>query len=381
MKGIRARNNYYFLDFYYQNIRYRVSTTLPDTPENFNKAVKIRNMLLVDLERHQFYIENYKFKIQNINVLAKLDADYEDTKNNVLINYLLENQMKRYQQMVDAGTMAQSTIDGYQYATKKYIVPYFKDKLIQDVDAAMLEDLISKLQLTRNRIKLTLRPLKEVLKKAKKAGIITINPMDELDQEIFKTFSYTSNYKIAPFTQDEIKLILQHCKHDTIRNIIQTGFNTGMRIGELFALTWSDVDMINEIIRVNKAASIKGIIKSPKTASGIRNIEMTPKAKEAIQLQYEITGKDNDRVFKSPEGHNWIKLSWFGEYWRAALKRAGVEYRNPYQMRHTFISHMLLLGNSPMVLYPMVGHTNAQIIYQVYGKFVANSGRKILKTE
>ena len=108
---------------------------------------------------------------------------------------------------------------------------------------------------------------------------------------------------------------------------------------------------------------------------------MIPKAKQALLAQYKITGSSTDRVFKTPSGKNWIKTDWFGQYWRKSLEIAQIKYRNPYQMRHTFISTMLALGNSPMVLYPMVGHTNAQIIYQVYGKYIQNSSGKILKTE
>lgn len=153
-----------------------------------------------------------------------------------------------------------------------------------------------------------------------------------------------------------------------------------MRIGELFALTWGDVDFENEQIHVNKSVTMNGVIKQPKTKAGIRSIEMIALAKEALVAQFQITGNTEDgRVFKSPKGKNYLRADGFGRYWREALIKSGVEYRNPYQMRHTFISYMLMRGNSPLVLYRMVGHETPEIIYKFYARFIAVvKGKKIL---
>lgn len=105
---------------------------------------------------------------------------------------------------------------------------------------------------------------------------------------------------------------------------------------------------------------------------------MTPRAKEALMNQYLITGKESDRVFLSPSGRSWIKTSAFREYWKAALTLAGVDYRNPYQMRHTFIIYMLSIGNNPLVLYQMVGHENPKIMFDKYARFIKYKGDKKL---
>ncbi len=380
-KGVRTRNGYYFLDFYYSDKRYRLYTTLTDDPKNEIKADRLLSMLKVDLERNQFYLENYKFKFQNVKILEDLDGNFKQDGKNIKIIQLIQEQVQRYQQMVNVGNLAQSTFDGYCYAINLHLIPYFKDTKLSEVNMAMIESFILRLPFTRRRIKMILRPLQEILKKAKKSGLITTNYIEEIDSDIFKTFATSSDYKISPFTEKEIDLILSATEHETIRNLIATGFYTGLRIGELFALTWENIDLNREVIQVTKAASVKKIIKEPKTKAGIRTIEMIPDAKTALVSQYSITGPANGRVFQTPNGKNWIKTAWFGQYWKKSLALAKVTYRNPYQMRHTFISTMLKLGNSPMVLYPMVGHTNAQIIYQVYGKYIQHHGGKILKTK
>ncbi len=105
---------------------------------------------------------------------------------------------------------------------------------------------------------------------------------------------------------------------------------------------------------------------------------MTQQAKEALLAQFEITGSLDSRVFLSPKNRPWIKTSAFREYWKKALLIAGIEYRNPYQMRHTFISYMLSIGNNPMILYRMVGHENPKIMFDKYARFIKSSSNKKL---
>ena len=156
-----------------------------------------------------------------------------------------------------------------------------------------------------------------------------------------------------------------------------------MRIGEIIALTWDDVNFKSEIVYVTKSKTLRGIIKSTKTNAGIREVELTPLALDALKSQYKLTGKlSANAVFTNPATEQaWYSASKFWYHWNKTLKLASVKYRNPHQMRHTFISHMLSLGNRPEVLYKIVGHKNTEMIYKVYGKFIAeNKNQKVLIT-
>lgn len=49
-------------------------------------------------------------------------------------------------------------------------------------------------------------------------------------------------------------------------------------------------------------------------------------------------------------------------------------------MRHTFISMLLQFGNSPIVIYKMVGHNNTEMIYKNYARFIQHDeSKKLLK--
>lgn len=385
--GLRISRNNFMLDFRHQDVRYRVGTKIAAENRNLKKAEKLLNSIKLDLERETFHLDNYKKLLFNPESLDLLDQDYVKNtpliKAEILMEDLINEQLDQYQSRVLAKTLALATYENYAYIINLHLKPFFRNVPVTAINSLMLEELIKKLPFTRKRISCILRPLRPIFKRAKKRNQIKLDPMDEIDNDIFLTTAVSSDYEVKPFTLDEIKQILANCNHASIRNFIQFGFWTGMRIGEIFALEWSDIDFTRESISISKASSTHGHIKEPKTKSGIRNLEMTLQAKEALLEQFKITGKDQDkRVFKSPV-HNrpWIKNSYFREYWKEALTKASIEYRNPYQMRHTFISYMLSIGNNPMVLYRMIGHSNPSIMYNKYARFIQQAGNeKLLKT-
>ncbi|RTK95282.1 MAG: site-specific integrase, partial [Neisseriaceae bacterium] len=272
-----------------------------------------------------------------------------------------------------------SSLKNLLSAIKIHLIPYFDNIDIHSITVLDLESFAKTLKFSPTQVRIILRPLKEIFKRSLRNSIIRENPFSSFDVDILRQSAVKTDYQVEPFTIAEINLILNNCEHACIRNIIQTGFYTGMRPGEMFALTWDDVDFSNEQINVNKTVSFGGVINAPKTKAGIRSVEMIAEAKEALLSQFELTGKSlNKRVFTTPRGATWKKPDSLGRFWKQAILKAGVKYRNPYQMRHTFISYMLSRGNNPLILYQMVGHEDVSIMYKHYARFINNSGRKLL---
>ena len=55
--------------------------------------------------------------------------------------------------------------------------------------------------------------------------------------------------------------------------------------------------------------------------------------------------------------------------WTTALKKAGVPYRIPYTLRHTFAAWSLVIGMDPNKLVDLMGHGSKEIVYEFYGKY------------
>ncbi len=69
----------------------------------------------------------------------------------------------------------------------------------------------------------------------------------------------TEKHKAAAFTEDEQERFLSHCTlNRTFDCLFIFAFNTDMRMGELFALTWDDIDFDNKTVNVNKNLTVAG---------------------------------------------------------------------------------------------------------------------------
>ncbi len=380
-KGVYQNGKRFLLSFTWLGKRYRVTTTIEVSQPNAAKAAKLLAVIISDLERNQFYIANYQRQLANPSSLQHLDVNYSDIKASVCLLQLLTNQLATYERMQETGNLAIGSLHCYKYVINKHLKPYFNNLSIGELNSNIIEEFISTLNFSKKRITTILVPLKQVVRSALKAKLINVNPFDSIDSSEWKKQVIISDYKVEPFTISELDIIISHCQYETIANFILTAFWTGMRTGELFALTWDDINFEKELIHVNKTQTVNRIIKQPKTKAGVRDIEMTPRAKEALLKQAKLTG-NKERVFLSPHGYVWSKPDMIGRYWRKILANAGIKYRNIYQLRHSFISHMLTLGNSPMILYRIVGHENTEMIYKNYARFINLGGQiKLLKYE
>ena len=188
------------------------------------------------------------------------------------------------------------------------------------------------------------------------------------------TNSSTIAEESKPFTEDEVKLLLTNCKNQVLKNYLQIAFFTGCRTGEILALKWSDVDLSNGKISINKTIN-KFDITSPKTRSSIREIDILPLVKEALKSQKSINGK-SEFVFCSKDDFSKLYFTLQKE-WKRLLNEVGLEYRTLYHTRHTFASIMLSHNENLLwVSKRMLGHSNSNMTLKIYAHYVETQGEQ-----
>ena len=106
-----------------------------------------------------------------------------------------------------------------------------------------------------------------------------------------------SKSKIDPFSQEE-RTALINAAHGQMKNLIQFGFWTGLRLSELFALNWGNIDWINKRIYVEGALTQDAEeIEATKTEAGERIVHLLPPAIATLKAQKEYTFLQGDEVF------------------------------------------------------------------------------------
>jgi len=220
--------------------------------------------------------------------------------------------------------------------------------------------MIATIDVSNKRINNVLIPLRGMMADAFADGIIEKNPIDRI-----KNLKITTR-EPEPFDADEQALIVGHARV----NDIQFCFWTGLRIGELIAMHWSDVDWTKGTIYIHRN-NVRGEIKDTKTEAGTRVVELLPPALDALKAQKLLTYLEGREVFKNPNTHKpWNDDITFRRMWSATLKRAGVRYREPKQMRHTFASMMLTAGENIAWVSRQIGHTSITTTLKKYARYI-----------
>jgi integrase len=256
-----------------------------------------------------------------------------------------------------------STIRDYNSAIYHHLIPSFGKLKLDEIQISHLYEWLDTLNISNKRINNVLGPLRQTLSDAYYDGLIDSNPMNR--------FRYLppDTREPKPFNLNEIDRILAQLEEQS-RNLIQFAFWSGLRTSELIGLRWEDVDLDNERIMV-RVAVVRNREKTTKTASGQRIVALNPASKEALESQLKFKASST-RVFLDPS----TKSPWAGDHiirkrvWMPALKAAKINYRNPYQTRHTFASMLLSQGKNPMWVAQQMGHKDWGMIRKVYGRWI-----------
>ncbi|PZP30473.1 MAG: integrase [Roseateles depolymerans] len=295
----------------------------------------------------------------------------------VLMKQLLQKQLEVYERQVDNKTISPSTFDGYRKAINSERMKYWHAYTLRDATPSRLRDWISGLGVTAKFARNLLTPLRSVMEDALNDELITFNPFDRIAlDKLLKQSSKASDYEVDPFSLAEREALLKAARADE-RGLIQFAFATGLRPGELMALRWNRIDFIGNTVRVDLNL-VAGVEKDPKTEAGIRDVDLDDSALAALATQKPLTFLAGDHVFLNPRtGEAWETDAQIRKtLWQHLCTRAGVRYRNPYQMRHTFASSLLTAGTNPWYVAAQLGHVDVQMVYKVYGKFIPQDFQK-----
>jgi len=286
----------------------------------------------------------------------------EEKRNVPYVNDLLEEVLSSKSKVLKHKTMK-----AYHVISNNNIIPYFDGKIISEIkpiDIKKFHDFVLSKGLGRGTLNVARILLKEVFNLAIINEWCSINPIKMVDMPKFRQ----AKQKQQPLTLEEIDAILQEAK-GSVRNFLGISFYTGMRSGELLALTWNDVDFKTETISISQTIA-DGHINSAKTASSIRDIEMIDFAVQFFEAQRLETGLKNSYLFLDKKNSYYGSNTFFYSHFQKILKKLGFEKRSLHNTRHTFASMMLNNRIDPMWVSNTLGHDNLDITLKIYAHYM-----------
>ena len=214
--------------------------------------------------------------------------------------------------------------------------------------------------------------LRALIDKAINMEIITHNIMGDISLNHFykQVRLPKSKYKVIPFKEEEINILLSKCTGN-LHNLIKFNMNAGLRMCELIALEWNDINFDTGFITVNKGKPADKI-ESTKTEAGDRKVLMLPGARAALLSQFEISGK-NKYIFNNPNTNKpWNCVGKLSTHWKNLLDSIPeLRYRVCYQMRHSYCSKLKTGGENKDWMATQLGHVKgSMMIDRIYGQFL-----------
>lgn len=254
-----------------------------------------------------------------------INAGQPFKENNISFSDYLDYWLENYCRV----NLKYNTIEKYQYIVNKYLKPelgiYKLNSLTSVKLNSFLVEMCQKHNFSRSYFSNILKVLKGSFREACNTyGFIKYNPTITL--RLPKTKLIKNEIKHV-YTDEEINKILKRFKNDDAFTCsFLVACYTGMRTGEVYALTWDDIDFENKIINVrhsvyDKPKDEKGrwYIGTPKTLNGIRQIYMGDKL-YTILKNYRLK-------------QNKIKISYGKQYKKYHLEEVLNDFGNMVEQR------------------------------------------------
>jgi integrase len=242
-----------------------------------------------------------------------------------------------------------STIAAKQTILKVHLYTHLGDKRLDEISDEDVQALKSSLA---NRSKKTvnnvLAVLGELLRVAVKWKVIRSLPCTV---ELMKI----SNVVVKFYEFGQYKWLVEAADRYDVRALVMVllGGDAGLRMGEILALRWCDVDFKRRQIAIQQSVW-QGIVDVPKSGQG-RVVPMTDALAAALQRARHLRG---ERVLYRNNGTPVVHAT-VRAWLEACERRAGLEVEGSlHNLRHTFCSHLAMRGAPAKAIQELAGHEN-----------------------
>ena len=272
----------------------------------------------------------------------------------------------------------ESTYANYSNNIFNHIIPKLGNYYLNELNHKIIQDFL--LELSKNGRKdnngglaeKTIKDITIIIKGSIKKGI-----NEDKIKHIELTFNYPKDNKenkLYVLTKREQNKITSYVLENiNSRNIgLLISLYSGIRIGELCALRWEDVDFKKNCLTINKTIQrvyikdkdkniSKVIITTPKTKNANREI---PINKDFLEILKKV--KSDKKYYILTGNEKYIEPRTYRKYFNKVLDELRIKHFNFHSLRHTFATNCISLGVDYKTVSELLGHANVNITLNLY---------------
>lgn len=213
-------------------------------------------------------------------------------------------------------------------------------------------------------------------------GYILKNPCNNVNIKKELSIDVSEKKEVEILTEKEIKTIKNYIKNTNFELLFLLDLGTGLRLGELLALDWKNINLKNKTLNIEKSVKevyvydspnskhVETIFQKPKTKTSIRTVPIPNSLVELLESQRSKEGL----LFKD-EHENPIRGRIIYSRWNSILNKCSIPHKKFHAIRHTYASMLLKKGVDIETVAELMGHSTITIT-QIYLHSTSNQKQK-----
>jgi integrase len=289
--------------------------------------------------------------------------------------------------------VAPASMENYTSFATQHLLPFFGATPITAITVSTIEDFIEAKRaaggsvrragkaLADSSLKTGLLTLRLILKRATRRGLIPSNPMNEVEWRPAGRIE-----QVDPFTGRELRGILTTAERlePAFAPLFRLWAQSGCRAGEVAGLQWLDLDLEAGTVKIRRTWSRQRL--GPTKTRQERDVSILhpiadetpdwrPGATEAARsvvhgLRRLPVRSLEPEAFVFHRGGQPLSSMEVHRAWKRVLIAAGVRYRTPEQLRHTWASTMLSRNAPLLYVQQQGGWRSASVLLRVYARWM-----------
>lgn len=281
-------------------------------------------------------------------------------------------------------TCKKSSVKDYQSILANHVLPAFGKRPVSEINRLMVKKFLQE-KTNAGFAASTVTHMKNciggICNLAVDDEVIASNPAHKLGKVIR---AKGLRIQLDPLNREELSLLLNSFRdhfpgHYTMALTLA---RTGMRLGEVLALQWGDIDFHGRFITIERNFS-RGKIETPKNGKSRRvdmSLQLSDSLKELRQQRRLETAKKGwgqipDWVFVNEKGTPLDSSHWRSRVFNKALEKAGLRKVRVHDVRHSYASLLIQAGESLAYIRDQLGHHSIKVTVDIYGH-LAPEGNK-----